>query len=130
MYGEQGGALSLTFLLGFCRLMPDPSVNYYCKVTGDGIVSGTRACHELEPHGTEVVPECNRPFYYSSSVLLNMHCVDGSWDHVAVCQPAEQGKRGELPWHAGIYDKTFTPYKQICGGSLISTKLVISGKYH
>ncbi|XP_073964328.1 uncharacterized protein [Choristoneura fumiferana] len=67
--------------------MPDPSVNYYCKVTGDGIVSGTRACHELEPHGTEVVPECNRPFYYSSSVLLNMHCVDGSWDHVAVCQP-------------------------------------------
>nr|ABK25489.1 unknown [Picea sitchensis] len=68
--------------------MPDPSVNYYCKVTGDGIVSGTRACHELEPHGTEVVPECNRPVYYSSSVPLNMRCVDGSWDHVAVCQPA------------------------------------------
>ncbi|KAI8426731.1 hypothetical protein MSG28_014432, partial [Choristoneura fumiferana] len=35
-----------------------------------------------------------------------------------------RAKRGELPWHAGIYDKTFTPYKQICGGSLISTKLV------
>ncbi|KAI8426713.1 hypothetical protein MSG28_014419 [Choristoneura fumiferana] len=71
----------------FCRLTPDPSVQYHCKITGAGVESGTRVCYELEPHGTEVVPECNRPFYYSSSVLLNMHCVDGSWDHVAVCQP-------------------------------------------
>ncbi|KAI8426721.1 hypothetical protein MSG28_014423 [Choristoneura fumiferana] len=48
---------------------------------------GPRVCNELEPHGTEVVPECNRLFYYPGSVLLNMHCVDGTWDHVAVCQP-------------------------------------------
>ncbi|KAI8426712.1 hypothetical protein MSG28_014418 [Choristoneura fumiferana] len=128
--------------LGFCRLTPHPSINYYCKITGDGVVSGTRACHELEPHGTEVVPECNRPVYYSSSVLLNMRCVDGTWDHVAVCQPdcgtptavgqplvfnGTRTKRGELPWHAGVYDKTFTPFMQICGGSLISTRVVISG---
>ncbi|XP_073963853.1 transmembrane protease serine 12-like isoform X1 [Choristoneura fumiferana] len=128
----------------FCRLTPHPSINYYCKITGDGVVSGTRACHELEPHGTEVVPECNRPVYYSSSVLLNMRCVDGTWDHVAVCQPdcgtptavgqplvfnGTRTKRGELPWHAGVYDKTFTPFMQICGGSLISTRVVISAAH-
>ncbi|KAI8426714.1 hypothetical protein MSG28_014420 [Choristoneura fumiferana] len=38
-------------------------------------------------------------------------------------------KHGELPWHAGVYDKTFTPYKQICGGSLISTRVIISAAH-
>ncbi|KAI8426934.1 hypothetical protein MSG28_014604 [Choristoneura fumiferana] len=172
----------------FCRLTPDPSVKYFCKVTGDGILGGTRLCHELEPHGTVVVPICNYPVYYSSKVLLNMHCVDGAWDHVATCQPEadwrlschnqEEGHlnvktrlgrhehylayadrkmelfdsaaldcgktprkgqeiiitgkgtkvaHGDLPWHAAIYDKSYTPFMQVCGGSLVSTKVVISG---
>ncbi|KOB67856.1 Hemolymph protein 14, partial [Operophtera brumata] len=34
--------------------------------------------------------------------------------------------RAELPWHALIYKKTFTPYVPICGGSLISTTVVLS----
>ncbi|XP_073964314.1 clotting factor C-like [Choristoneura fumiferana] len=73
-----------------------------------------------------------------------MHCVDGTWDHVAVCQPdcgtptpianrliinGKRTKHGELPWHAGVYDMTFTPYKQICGGSLISTRVIISAAH-
>lgn len=37
-------------------------------------------------------------------------------------------KKGELPWHAGIYRKSTLPYMQICGGSLISKNLIISGK--
>ncbi|XP_073964429.1 modular serine protease-like [Choristoneura fumiferana] len=130
----------------FCRLTPDPSVKYFCKVTGDGILGGTRLCHELEPHGTVVVPICNYPVYYSSKVLLNMHCVDGAWDHVATCQP-DCGKtprkgqeiiitgkgtkvaHGDLPWHAAIYDKSYTPFMQVCGGSLVSTKVVISAAH-
>ncbi|KAI8426943.1 hypothetical protein MSG28_014612 [Choristoneura fumiferana] len=67
-------------------LTPHPSVKYYCKITGDGLVSGIRECRELEPHGTVVVPECNRPVYYFSSDLPNMHCVEGTWDYIAVCQ--------------------------------------------
>ncbi|XP_073944608.1 urokinase-type plasminogen activator-like [Choristoneura fumiferana] len=73
-----------------------------------------------------------------------MHCVDGVWNHVAICQPdcgtstasgeqliinGTRTKRGELPWHAGVYDKTYTPLKQICGGSLISTQVVISAAH-
>ncbi|KOB76958.1 Hemolymph protein 14 [Operophtera brumata] len=38
-------------------------------------------------------------------------------------------KRGDLPWHAAIYDKTKSPYEQICGGSLISKTLVISAAH-
>ncbi|XP_073964034.1 transmembrane protease serine 12-like isoform X1 [Choristoneura fumiferana] len=128
----------------FCKLTPHTSVTYYCKVTGDHQLSGRRLCNEYEPSGTVVVPECKRPIYYYSGVLLNMRCVDGSWDHIAVCQPecgtptpkGEQliingvsAKRGELPWHAGIYLKAFTPYMQICGGSLVSTTVVITAAH-
>ncbi|KAI8426933.1 hypothetical protein MSG28_014603 [Choristoneura fumiferana] len=128
----------------FCRLTPDPSVKYFCKVTGDGILSGTRLCQELEPNGTVVVPECNRPVYYSNGVLLNMNCLEVTWDHIATCQPdcgtstakgekliinGTKAAHGDLPWHAGVYDKSYTPFKQVCSGSLVSTKVVISGKY-
>lgn len=37
-------------------------------------------------------------------------------------------QRGELPWHVGIYRKNVKPYLQICGGSIITTDLVVSGK--
>ncbi|GBP75785.1 hypothetical protein EVAR_65417_1 [Eumeta japonica] len=33
----------------------------------------------------------------------------------------------ELPWHVGIYDKLYKPYMQICGGSIISAELVVTG---
>lgn len=38
-------------------------------------------------------------------------------------------KQGELPWHAGIYDKLSQPYMQVCGGSIISNKLIISAAH-
>ncbi|KAF9414620.1 hypothetical protein HW555_007549, partial [Spodoptera exigua] len=38
-------------------------------------------------------------------------------------------KRGELPWHVGIYRKTTKPYKQICGGSLVTNRIVISAAH-
>ncbi|KOB68747.1 Hemolymph protein 14 [Operophtera brumata] len=41
----------------------------------------------------------------------------------------ERVKRGELPWHAGIYRKNVTSYEQICGGSLISKRVVISAAH-
>ncbi|KAI8426728.1 hypothetical protein MSG28_014430 [Choristoneura fumiferana] len=98
----------------FCRLMPDPSIKYHCKITGDDVESGTRVCHELEPHGTEVVPELRKPTPIADILITN----------------GTRAKHGELPWHAGVYDKTSSPYLQICGGSLISTRVIISGKYH
>ncbi|KAF9797964.1 hypothetical protein SFRURICE_019307 [Spodoptera frugiperda] len=38
-------------------------------------------------------------------------------------------KRGELPWHVGIYRKTTNPYMQICGGSLVTNRIVISAAH-
>lgn len=35
--------------------------------------------------------------------------------------------KGEMQWHAGIYTKNTSPYMQICGGSLVSSNVVISG---
>lgn len=38
-------------------------------------------------------------------------------------------KPGVFPWHVGIYvKKTRFDYEQICGGTLISSQLAVSGK--
>nr|XP_032526023.1 modular serine protease-like [Danaus plexippus plexippus] len=136
--GEWSGPMPAC--LRFCRLNKHPSVEYRCLLSGNS-VTGSRECGSLEPSGTVVTPICRSPNYYSSGVMSNMHCVEGSWDYIAVCKPecgtitpegiqlvigGRSAKRGELPWHAGIYSKLFTPYMQICGGSLISTTTIIS----
>ncbi|KAJ0169885.1 hypothetical protein K1T71_014491 [Dendrolimus kikuchii] len=126
----------------FCKLPKQPSVDYYCLLTGN--VEGRRVCNEYEPSNTQVIPECKKPNYYSPNYLRQMTCIDGSWSYMAICE-AECGrvtpvatqlviggklaKRGELPWHAGIYTKTTRPYMQICGGSLVSTTVVISAAH-
>ncbi|XP_050359445.1 modular serine protease-like [Nymphalis io] len=123
----------------FCRLHKHASVEYRCRITGSSSLEGTRECGIQEPAGTVVRPVCRAPNYYYSGILDNMKCIDGSWTYIAVCKPecgtitpggaqlvlgGQVAKRGELPWHAGIYSKDFTPYMQICGGSLISTTII------
>ncbi|XP_063368143.1 coagulation factor IX-like [Cydia amplana] len=34
-----------------------------------------------------------------------------------------------LQWHVGVYSKAFEPYMQICGGTLVTTKAVISAAH-
>ncbi|CAG4958052.1 unnamed protein product [Colias eurytheme] len=128
----------------FCHLNPHESVTYRCLISGSNSLEGSRTCNTDEPDGTIARPECNRPNYYSPSVLPLMRCSDGNWDFTPTCQPecgrvTPEGvqlvidgwaaKRGELPWHTGIYSKRTTPYKQICGGSLVSSTLVISAAH-
>nr|WGN96293.1 setae polypeptide [Ochrogaster lunifer] len=126
----------------FCELNPHPSVQYHCLVTD--AVEGQRRCNQYEPSGTIVRPECNAPNYYSTYTLPLMRCINGRWNEVFTCIPecgtvtpegeipvlgGRRAKKGELPWHAGIYRKTTTPYSQICGGSLVSTTVVISAAH-
>ncbi|XP_037299095.1 clotting factor C [Manduca sexta] len=33
------------------------------------------------------------------------------------------------PWHAGLYTKTTNPYKQICGGTVVSKRAIISAAH-
>ncbi|XP_026318479.1 modular serine protease-like [Hyposmocoma kahamanoa] len=125
---------------GFCKLNKHPSVEYRCVSQEEG----TRECNELEPPGTIVQPICRSPHYYNHGVLGPMTCIDGHWNHVAICTPecgrvASEGGlnnvqlqghwRGDLPWHASIYRKTTTPFQQICEGTLISTTVVISAAH-
>ncbi|VVC87201.1 unnamed protein product, partial [Leptidea sinapis] len=128
----------------FCRLNPHESVEYRCVISGGNSVEGTRECSKFEPTGTMVRPQCRQPNYYYPGVLSVMRCIDGNWDSIAICSPecgrvtpeGEQlviggwaAKRGELPWHTGIYSKKTSPFKQICGGSLVSTNVVISAAH-
>ncbi|XP_073964032.1 clotting factor C-like [Choristoneura fumiferana] len=125
-----------------CRLNPHPSISHKCYMPGE--YSGLRPCNLYERHGTIVTPECNSPNYYHAGVLKIMTCLNGDWDHVPICEPecgrvtpngvpmqvgGKSAKHGELPWHAGIYDKRSSPYMQICGGSLVSTTMVISAAH-
>lgn len=126
----------------FCKLPKHASVRYKCRVTG--AIKGTRKCHLYEPSGTEVRPKCKKPNYYSAVPLPFMRCMDGSWNYVAVCSPecgrvtpngkelmidGRSAKQGELPWHVGIYRMTTRPYMQICGGTIVSNRLVISAAH-
>ncbi|XP_046975499.1 modular serine protease-like [Vanessa cardui] len=130
--------------LRFCRLNKHESVEYRCRLTGPGSVEGTRECGTVELAGTVVKPICRSPNYYTSDILNPMRCIDGSWTYIAICKPecgtitpggtqlvigGKVAKRGELPWHTGIYRKEKTPYEQICGGSLISTTTIISAAH-
>ncbi|CAB3222458.1 unnamed protein product [Arctia plantaginis] len=124
----------------FCKLNPDPSVRYTCHVPGVGF----KTCKNYVAPGTLVNPICNSPIYYTTESLPYMKCNFGYWDYVAQCR-AECGrvtpegtqlvidgkpaKRGELPWHVGIYRKITSPYLQICGGTLITNNVVLSAAH-
>ncbi|XP_063837033.1 modular serine protease-like [Ostrinia nubilalis] len=126
-----------------CRLNKDQSVTYRCLLAGTS--EGFRPCGEYEPTGTVIRVDCRAPNYYYNGNLPYMHCEAGSWDYTARCLPEcgvvpfkhslTSGAGGvaamtaELPWHAGIYRTTSTPYRQICGGSLVSAKVVISAAH-
>ncbi|GBP30639.1 Modular serine protease [Eumeta japonica] len=36
-------------------------------------------------------------------------------------------RNSELPWHVAIYNRNYQPYMQICGGSIISAEVVVTG---
>ncbi|CAH2101411.1 unnamed protein product [Euphydryas editha] len=131
---------SLPSCIRACELPPSESVVYRCLIREAG-AEGTRECDPLEAEGTVVQPECRRPNYYNPTILPYMFCVDGRWSQMPVCEPecgtltpvaeplvagGHLARRGEVPWHITIYELQDESYQQICGGSLVSEKIVIS----
>ncbi|GBP30638.1 Limulus clotting factor C [Eumeta japonica] len=135
--------------IGGCRLDSIPGVSYLCK--GWRKTKFSKYCNHIKPYGAEVLPECAGPYYRSNKPLLPMKCVDGNWNYTPACLP-ECGRRyyerearytpeyglevggrpvqsKELPWHVGIYNKNYQPYMQICGGTIISSEVIVTGWY-
>ncbi|CAB3260968.1 unnamed protein product [Arctia plantaginis] len=124
----------------FCKLDPNPSVRYMCHVPGLGL----KVCDNYVSPGTLVSPVCNTPIYYSTESFSKMKCTTGFWNYVAQCKAecgrvspeafqlvidGKEAKRGELPWHVGVYRKAADTLEQICGGSLVSNNVVISAAH-
>ncbi|GBP75793.1 Modular serine protease [Eumeta japonica] len=133
--------------VGGCSLDYNAGVLYSCKKWRS--VEFSTGCQFYEPNGAEVLPVCDTPYYSSDKDLPLMKCIDGNWNYTPACLPecgvrlSERKNRRkipvapiaggwrvrsrELPWHVGIYDKLYKPYMQICGGSIISAELVVTG---
>jgi len=57
--------------------------------------------------------DCGRPYTPNKILILN----------------GVEAKYGSAPWNVGVYRKSNNnSFSMICGGSLISTNLVVSGK--
>ncbi|CAH0403933.1 unnamed protein product [Chilo suppressalis] len=121
-----------------CRLVKDASVSYMCLLQNS---QGKRECNDHEPDGTIVQAVC-KPGYSTNRSLSHMRCIDGSWDYVAQCS-AECGQLPDfppplildaksqmppfVPWNAAIYRSRKLSNEHICGGALVTRKVVISG---
>lgn len=75
---------------------------------------------------------------YSTSIFINMYytrvvldCGKVFKSHTSLISPDVKSTIGTAPWNVAIYKKKLNNtnyYELICGGSLISSNLVISGK--
>jgi len=65
--------------------------------------------------------------YLNSNIILDCGRV---YTHQVLINNGEEAPIGTAPWNVGIYklNTTNSNYKLICGGSIISPNLVISGK--
>lgn len=92
--------------------------------------------------------KCKEAFEVQNLVLQPFNgiaCENGTWsENLFNCEPecgtlipkgqalvikGYTANQGEFPWHAGIYHRlNETVLEQVCGGTLISEKVVISGK--
>ncbi|XP_013135861.1 PREDICTED: low-density lipoprotein receptor-related protein 2-like isoform X2 [Papilio polytes] len=133
----------IPFCIQTCPLRKDPSIEYQCT---EEDLETPRQCGEEEVEGSLVRASCRQPHYYSPVELPYMQCSQGAWSSGPVCVAecgttppivsqlvlgGETARHGEVPWHAGIYfkDPSNDSYKQICGGSLVSTTVVLSAAH-
>ncbi|XP_072751957.1 modular serine protease-like isoform X2 [Anoplolepis gracilipes] len=130
--------------LKICPALKSTSVDISCNYQGE-----TVSCTKNVLPGTKAVLSCKPSYtlsFTNDPAYREVTCLDdGLWDnHVFRCLPecgtsiahghslivnGLDAKVGVFPWHVGIYFKNTNEYEQICGGTLISSNLVISAAH-
>ncbi|XP_025153740.1 modular serine protease isoform X2 [Harpegnathos saltator] len=131
--------------LKICPPLNSTSVDISCNYRGKEVY-----CSEPILPGTQATLACKQ--FYTLPSRINpgyrmMECLDdGSWNRtIFYCMPecgklisqdqkltvnGVETKVGLFPWHVVIYEKdNADTYKQICGGTIITSKFVISAAH-
>ncbi|KAI8426935.1 hypothetical protein MSG28_014605 [Choristoneura fumiferana] len=130
-----------TFIKKISALFKDADVKFYSNDTKSNGCTlppypahGTYTVHDRpeavpgQTYGLAIITITCDPGY---EVLGNnaTYCFsNNNWQPMPRCTREEliingtKAAHGDLPWHAAIYDKSYTPFMQVCGGSLVSTK--------
>ncbi|XP_077302724.1 zinc metalloproteinase-disintegrin-like MTP8 [Arctopsyche grandis] len=128
--------------LKLCKPLQSFTVDFKCLYKGEIL-----ECDKPLPDGTTVTTSCkeyHKPTFERHLKILT--CTNGEWDKttpkcIPDCGQVVEGigniigtqmeAPGGSPWHVGIYytlDKN-DAFSQICGGTIISTKIVISAAH-
>lgn len=125
-----------------CPALVDLSREFECKLDERKV-----DCDQAMAPGTKALVKCN-DFYTNQKELSYFTTVcgsDGKWSQqVTSCIPkcgepnpegvtfvsfGTEAKYGEFPWHAGIYRLIDGSYQQVCGGSIISERVIVTAAH-
>ncbi|XP_077290819.1 uncharacterized protein LOC143914466 [Arctopsyche grandis] len=124
-----------------CELPDLLTLDFICRLNRKNI-----KCENLMDHGTAVIPKC-KPFHkLNKNQNLNaVTCNNGRWSNDlkecttdcgmekskkdTMLQNSNMEGRESSPWHVGVYQLKNQVYEQICGGTIVSRKFVISAAH-
>jgi len=127
-----------------CQPMMSDSLDIKCTLNGQ-----TVDCSKPSIPGTKLRPKCKITHSLPNGQIettIDLICYpDGNWSgRLYICIPycgrttikAEKlifngtiAKYGEAPWNVGIYRMQNNTYDMICGGTLISSNLIVSAAH-
>ncbi|XP_077290821.1 transmembrane protease serine 9-like [Arctopsyche grandis] len=116
-----------------CELPYSLTLDFTCSL-GNNYIN----CDKVMEHGSIVKPKC-KPLHKLSKnqIMKGVTCNNGRWSNTFRECVTDCGKeRGiavplrELsPWHVGVYQLKNQVYEQVCGGTIVSRKFVVSAAH-
>ncbi|XP_077284005.1 modular serine protease-like isoform X2 [Arctopsyche grandis] len=123
-----------------CKTLSSSTVNFQCSYQGNNV-----SCNDVMLSGTVVKSTCKTRHIETTSKLRTLKCINGDWDNTMPQCVAECGLEKSLggglaiggynevsggsPWHVGIYRLKYNNFGHICGGTIITNRLVVSAAH-